>query len=457
MELLDKLPTEVVLLILESFRDFNEAANLSRGSSVLSQVFRQYRTSILLHYVKETLDEDLMQDALAILLFPDAYGHGVTDMRSHIDSVVAHLRQWGGKKFANPLHDPANHWKHLKELSSMIGRLWLYVDDYVSKSTSDYLPRAYRRLPIWTLTLTSPMQAQLQMEVNNVDRDSLSRHQKRRIMQAFLRYELLCLVYGQTRDNMFGHWFDAWISPENQYPFRYWDWRLLSTYEGSDPKSLDMQLLPCVREYVQSLYGAILMDCARVKLPFPENEGRGDWENYPSVRSTVPPEGSPADGAGRAHVVPRSSRTWSHSAISLLASAGFGTLTRMLREPDPRTRWCIINNEGRLFNRPFVNATNINLPTDAPMENDRASWHPNNFIRLYRQRAWPLFGEGDRPQGPRLPTEAEYTIAYGPGPPCLWGVQDGWAPESENEWICHGREVQAYIGPDGRIPFWRVG
>lgn len=142
----------------------------------------------------------------------------------------------------------------------------------------------FRRLPSWSQTPGEQDERLLQEDVQPFDRSCLNPDERRRILRAFLRYELLCRVYGPMGTELSWvrgndheateYWefcleTDSWSGyvQSEEDVFRHWDWKLLSRLEGTMTDTVDLKMLPCMREYVLTLYGAYNAYSKGAKLP----------------------------------------------------------------------------------------------------------------------------------------------------------------------------------------------
>lgn len=466
MDPFQKLPSEVRLNLLLSASSLQQAVNFTHASPALFRQRDESKIQLVHQYIEEYLDHGLIQDALAVIMFPKA-AHEVSE-RERVAMVEAHLHKWGAKDLSDPTQLVSFDVVRLLQLESICRRLKLYIDDYLSKATHPYLPRACRWLPRWSHQdfLHEPTQDRSKLasssELRPFDLGSLTRSQRRRLFQAFLRYELLCKIYGpvggvlKPKELSHDHGryekneHDGYIFDQRD-PFRYWDWRVLYRYEQREPEQSELQLLPCVREYILALYGALIADQVQVEVPIMEDNF--EFENAPFSNMGGFPDYDPDSPWEELHHL--GGTGWSDQIVSLMATAGFDLLTSTLTSSSASFRnfLCSFNNEV-LRSPPFTDVTNVNLPISAPSRWRRIGWHCNDFIRLYRQRAWALW-DGDEGR-PRLPSVDEYAELYGPGP--VDGLV-GWGLESDdtrNERICHGKGVRMYPSLLGRmVPFWK--
>ncbi|KAJ3465683.1 hypothetical protein MRS44_006341 [Fusarium solani] len=418
MDPFSKLPQELRFNLLVSLGSLTEVAMAAWASRALLQQLQEFKGSIVHRYALRDgdLNGDVLQDALAIIKFPrsDATATNV-DTQQRMAAIHGHLRKWGAKEFSDPFHPNTRDIPTMLDVHTLCRQMRLYIEDYLSKATSPCLPRAYRRLPPWSHPHFSrnPTQMLLLQDVNQFDADSLGHTDRRKILQAFLRYELLCKIYGlvagkpdtqHDQEDDYDEDDDDWAGgdPPDGYqfeennPFRYWDWSILYRYEKREPEDSELQLLPCVREYLLATYGALIADQVQAPIPIAVTRGHPEYENAPSSGSGRFPDYNP------------------YNESEDLLSFGRYRLER----------YCI-------------------------------SWHCNDYIRLHRQRAWALFD--DSCQGPQIPPVDEYRRVYGPGPV---GGLVGWGLEMDdtrNEWIAHGQGTMAYSSLIPKmVPVWET-
>ncbi|RSL52308.1 hypothetical protein CEP54_010972 [Fusarium duplospermum] len=468
MDPFNKLSQDLRFNLLISLDSLTEVAMAAQASRALLQQLRESKASIIhRHALRDgDLDGDILQDALAIVKFPrsDAAATNV-DAPQRVAAIHGHLCKWGAKELPNPFHPTTRDIPMMLDVHTLCRQMRLYIGDYLFKATSSYLPRAYRRLPPWSHPhfSSNPTQMLLLQDVNQFDATCLGNADRRKMLQAFLRYELLCKIYGPVAgkpDTQPYQEYDTYTwsegDPPNGYrfdenhPFRYWDWSVLYRYEKRRREEIELQLLPCVREYVLAMYGALIAD--QVRAPIPVSGDNPEYENAPSNGMGRFPDYNPdVESEDLYHL---GGTGWSDSAVSLMATVGFDLPTTTLTSSgDGFARFLVEFNEEVLQRPPLVDATNVYLPISAPSRRRRISWHCNDYIRLHRQRAWALFD--DAHQCPQIPSVDEYRRVYGPGPV---GVLVGWGLEMDdtrNEWIAHGQGTMAYSSLIPKIvPFW---
>ena len=239
---------------------------------------------------------------MAVIRFPKVHPDRYASPEGRIISINTHLRKWGDKAFPNPFERDSPIAAQAVELETLLRWLWLYIKDYLSKATSQCLPLAYLELPSFSSEDLLNSDAQITLSLDSQSSGSfhlhlLTKDEQRRILGAFLRYELLCKIYAplggasnrvwvgsfrkkdgldRTRRELGGYMYN----PGD--PFRYWDWRVLCRYEEQEMRDLDRQLLPCVREYLLTVYGPFIAD--QVKAPIPQGWRASGVRECPSTR-----------------------------------------------------------------------------------------------------------------------------------------------------------------------------
>lgn len=183
--------------------------------------------------------QDLLQDAMAILLFP------IYNYPQHKLLRTLHMQTWAAKKFP----DPSDEYGRFERLYEQLKR---YIDDYISKATSSQLCYAYTHLPKFSnpeLTkgakLRPPPNSQLEFY-------HLSAIEKYRLLKTFLRLKLYSKIYYSTSMMRINPYTD-----ETPCSACSWSWDFLNKLEGTTLTAYEREGFCCVAEYIRSLYGAI--------------------------------------------------------------------------------------------------------------------------------------------------------------------------------------------------------
>jgi hypothetical protein len=200
-------------------------------------------------------DDDMIQDAMAIILLPPP------DKRGHYSKILRrHYARWLENRLPNPLK--TRHGSLIDEVHRLQARLLLFIEDYLTKATAIFPPREYVCLPD-----LSPKGTHLMFKDEAVssrfNATQLTDAERKRLLTAFLRYEMMCAIRRQrtsstTRWN-FRHPIAGFVT----------EWDLGSSYEyrGQRLGPSERETILCVHQYVKSLYAAMFAQCSDSWLP----------------------------------------------------------------------------------------------------------------------------------------------------------------------------------------------
>lgn len=254
MDFFSKLPAELRVMILSQLYFQSDALlQLIQASPAM---FRQYNSStahILRSCLTRHFDDSLINDAMAVVLFPQPSSSSFSE---HAHSINRHLQSWDAQTLPNPIRG--------KDLDGMmrLGRLFktlrVYIQDYLAKATAAFPPRAYLWLP-------NPNGSQLTFKgkkiSNGFDMDDLSQDESFRLLRAFLWFELRCKLdepyplpdkaLGEMGcDRLRHHANSAWVRRVYKIP----NW--------------EVEAIICVSGYVRSLYDTLFAQCGDIWLPY---------------------------------------------------------------------------------------------------------------------------------------------------------------------------------------------
>lgn len=180
------------------------------------------------------LSSNLLQDALATLLFPRG---------AEASAIDLHLQRWADRVLPTPF-DPK---EPDQDTADCLITFWLHVvqlvEDYLGKATDPYPPRAYHGLPF------SPTHD----SVKGFDIYDLSPAERSRTMWAFLQYDLLTKVCHAE------NFYNPILKKSGLEP--------LQEYQDRGYSPVERELLMCVQEYFRTLYGSIFAYLAGAWLP----------------------------------------------------------------------------------------------------------------------------------------------------------------------------------------------
>ncbi|KAK6857775.1 hypothetical protein PG995_005474 [Apiospora arundinis] len=201
MDPFQNLPAELRVMILAHIR----SKRIIQASPTMLRQYMESKVSIASKWLASDLDEEMVQDAMAIIHFPSPHSASNFSSRSryalidwtgkkmsssirlpslHIDSHFSNrdhhvLIDWVAKRLPNPLRSPfrlQDNQLIIQKLEKLHGRLLLLIEDYITKATAPY-PRESQ--PV------SP----------RFDASELTGPERSRLLKAFLRHHLISLVH----------------------------------------------------------------------------------------------------------------------------------------------------------------------------------------------------------------------------------------------------------------------
>lgn len=352
------LPSELRVQILTQLQT-SSLHQMTRASPAMLHEYTQSKSYIAGVFISQDFDDELMQDAMAVLTFSNLDAPDYPQ-----EAVDHHLELWASKQFSNPLE--THHKETIEDLDRLRIRLRIFMGDYVAKAIARVPFRQHRYLPS-----LSPTQADI------FDVDRLSDSERRRFFQAFLRYELLCKMHSK-RCILGMYW--------------PWDWTKLWKVRGirAGPH-WEVEALLCVHNYLESLYGAMIIRC---------NDARAREKRYPFPRQW---DGYDTHWSREYSVCLSKSET---RAASTLAQHGLDLVSSVLGVANTGIGGCrrlgswfkAFTNEGHTG---FIGSSpNTNLGTtthEAPGLYKKLLGYPSlDFFmnsEIYRQRAWAFFDD----------------------------------------------------------------
>jgi hypothetical protein len=213
---MERLPTELDILILHSVSDFVSLYSLIRTSRSMYKTFQGSRSSILVSVLQNSLPAELLREAYAVEASWDLRYCTLHVVRLTTGSV------WPGNLFGTPNDYPLPD----TDLFNKVARLHFAVE-WLTNDLCEEFGKAQRLLDFNSLPL---------------------RHEeKMRVYRAFYRLELLCNFYRVKSMNI--QWAD----------FRHRFLDLLPLWEVED--------IACVYEYLQRKLGFtfdVQWDCPRL-------------------------------------------------------------------------------------------------------------------------------------------------------------------------------------------------
>ncbi|KAI1359512.1 hypothetical protein F5Y08DRAFT_349621 [Xylaria arbuscula] len=214
------------------------------------------------------LDGYRVQDAMAIILFPTQQRTGVFS-----NALRDHYRLWETCNLPNPLKGQGKTFSGQGQtmLLNLFNRLLIFIEDYLTKATGKHAGVEYLCLP--DLSTHSRRQSALGYSLSTrFNAANLSSRERKRLLRAFLRYELMCKfccsdnfkIYRSDPDIGRRHYSSDGSDDSLSNDPWYYELRSLWKYGGHAFQPSDAEAIKCVQIYVESLYDAVL--CNTTKL-----------------------------------------------------------------------------------------------------------------------------------------------------------------------------------------------
>ncbi|KAF4972324.1 hypothetical protein FSARC_1103 [Fusarium sarcochroum] len=237
----NKLSPELRLQVLISTHSKSSISRMIQASPIMLQQYLTHKRYIIRQVIAAEFDEEMIQDAMAIILLPSPRGTGVRPLRKRrAGPMCEHLLAWSKSQLPDPLKDNDDHL--LSQLNKLHSQLLLLIEDYITKSTASFPPREYLCLPqIQRLSTEGRLMFKGVKVTPRFNSANLTSLERKRFVKAFLVYELLCKT-SNVHDG-----------PSN---LRY-----------REVSNAEYEAVGCVHNYVCSLYGAIFAQCKGACLP----------------------------------------------------------------------------------------------------------------------------------------------------------------------------------------------
>ncbi|KAJ0161593.1 hypothetical protein CTA2_5966 [Colletotrichum tanaceti] len=378
MDPFNKLPAELRVKILVKIRCRRTTSRLVQASPIMREQYLTSRAHITRTLLALDLDAEMVRDAMAVILCSPQYSSG--GYATFLDR--RRCRYCEAQQLSNLLLEPLTDRNRtlIDELDKLHGRLLFFIEDYLTKATAVFPPREYRCLSVF-----SPRQTQLTFKGQPIsarfDAENLTGPERKRLLRAFLRYELGSLTWqmgdiSECRENKrheclhtgSEHRLRRKPSPGDEDAMF-----CIHTY----PDPLDREAIRCVHTYLESLYGAMFAQCADSELP--SSSRRLDAGYYLDAFYAHPDDYLFAMGAeGRL------------PGTSHLASFGFGLVTPLLRSATSGGR------QGRARLKRWFRDANFSY-----VMGDVLRWYPHLGDSFYAAAAAAAEGEAYK-RGPAM-------------------------------------------------------
>ncbi|RSL88634.1 hypothetical protein CEP52_015146 [Fusarium oligoseptatum] len=181
-DIFTSLPPELRLGILLHLNSRSSIAPLLKASPCMLAQYQESKILIRRGFIKAELADGLLQDALAVVLFPQQDG---PIPKADRKEVQRHVERWSQGQLPDPFH--LKDYPTIESLDRLYHRLSTYIEDYITKATSNYPPRAYLCLPDLSSKRGRLLFRNKQIGQNVIKIDYLTDAERRRLLQAFLR------------------------------------------------------------------------------------------------------------------------------------------------------------------------------------------------------------------------------------------------------------------------------
>ncbi|RSL79109.1 hypothetical protein CEP51_007624 [Fusarium floridanum] len=268
MDFFAQLPPEIRIRIMGQMSSKSAISRIIQASpAMLSQWIQSRKTivrAVLINLVGGDIYGDILHDALAIIHMPPVDS-------STTESIIQHVGQWLTKTLPDPFEQNDN--ETLDTLYRFFSRLAVFIEDFMTKATAPFPPRAYMCLPRMRSMDGELYFRDQPIDARHVEMDDLTGSERNRFLRAFVRYELLC----------------------NLYAPRLWKIVEPSEYGDQVKQSLpnlhiwEYEMFHCVCEYARSVYMAIFANFTDSWLPNDQTASGSEKEFlYPDKFWTKP-------------------------------------------------------------------------------------------------------------------------------------------------------------------------
>ncbi|KAM0350081.1 hypothetical protein ACHAPU_003244 [Fusarium lateritium] len=343
--------------------------------------------SIAEFLVKRDFGDD-MQDALAIVWFPPLNVSSDADIETLMEQVPVTMHHWAGKSLPDPYTGMGTACQDtMYKLEKLHRCILRYIQDYMTKATSNFLPRAYSSLPdLLFLDGTDFRDRKLE---GDFDLACLSTSDRKRLFWAFLRYELMSKIrlYKSVAHRIY--------AAPNELNMRgghlFWPW--------------ESEALLCVQTYVSTLYEAFLsewqetithMASPPVLAPDTELDNRTVFETTHSLDYRHPQRGDINWGVTKFSEY--GFDLISHLIVDAMSPYDDDILQRRIAAFIQNVKY---DNYGEVHRRGYVRHPRCYKAGDEripvlywQVASKKESYTiEGKCVEMYRQRAWPFFDD----------------------------------------------------------------
>lgn len=364
------IPEDLCIMIASHLDTLDDADNVCLASPCMFRAIRASESYFLRNFLPHMLPPSCFQSLLAIMTFPDAhtgnlrlagYYHCPPFLATRY-TIIEHLDRWRRGKFPRDLKGQSP--EVVLQMGRLVRVVHHYADDYLAKATCRNPTAAYYRLPQWTHKSHIPKPHDLfymynpgsdpdgsvSSEDGNGGRSVLGQlrpDERERVLDAFLRYELYCMVSRPRRPSELDLTLNAFLAHTGRAPevplrdasfhrkcVRWIAGDTTAMEQGGERPRAGQDLTPSTAErrmasvvqYVHTLHGAVFFQRTRGALCV-------DGASRRTRRDDGPPRADePWFDPHLFYHDPFRGRTSPRPALGdWLCTLGLGALTRLLR------------------------------------------------------------------------------------------------------------------------------
>ncbi|KAF4973353.1 hypothetical protein FSARC_331 [Fusarium sarcochroum] len=176
------------------------------------------------------------------------------------------------RKYKN-LNDLFGEPENIHKFYRIITRVIMFIEDYITKATDPFPPRAYLGLPEMTSGNGRRFKCRL-VDKRSILFTDLTSSERLRLLRGFLKYELVCRIYRAF----------SWCKSDYAVSLHEIVEKLLGRTQDRDRK-----VLASIHEYYRGVYGAIFAHCQASWLPdrmdTPSVKALGRWNDAEKASS----------------------------------------------------------------------------------------------------------------------------------------------------------------------------
>ncbi|KAJ4129132.1 hypothetical protein NW768_007665 [Fusarium equiseti] len=179
------LPTLIQREIIVRLGTEHSLRSLFKAYPSMRVHYDHYERSILQQILRTLFPDDEEKNILKDLLtIPEM--NNLRQLHYTFNGILSYRRR-------KRLSDPADL-DELRAVHRLVSRIIIFIEDYLSKATSRFPPRAYMSLPDLSWGTGSKFRGR-SLDTKLVPFTTLRRSERYRLLRAFVRYELVCKIH----------------------------------------------------------------------------------------------------------------------------------------------------------------------------------------------------------------------------------------------------------------------